>query len=211
MVGLAIASESDITPMGLKCSPPESVQCSTDLKGYNNENDYGFFRVPAKIAVRWFMMAQHGGPSSVETEVQVGPEPFLADNWVKLMAATKYTDRGEPFKPHRRKEYQSFWVANRTHRGVSFRGFSLRLLAADGKDIAVVTGDFRYGDKSSSLIEVHPALPTPWFEENYTTGHELASAGIMIHDWQNSRVLPAGLAKLVPPVPRRHSHKTWQN
>ncbi|KAG2085947.1 hypothetical protein BD769DRAFT_1457493 [Suillus cothurnatus] len=47
MAGIAIASEDlVITPMNLPCSPDNSVQCSTGLKGWNNNDDFGFFCGP---------------------------------------------------------------------------------------------------------------------------------------------------------------------
>ncbi|KAG1899081.1 uncharacterized protein F5891DRAFT_1041376 [Suillus fuscotomentosus] len=49
MVGTVIASDSEISPVGRKCTPSNSMQCSRKgLKGYNNGNDYGFFCGPKK-------------------------------------------------------------------------------------------------------------------------------------------------------------------
>ncbi|KAG2158578.1 uncharacterized protein EDB93DRAFT_1118992 [Suillus bovinus] len=42
MAGIAIASNSDTTPMNLPCNLINSIQCGTGLKGFNNGLDYGF-------------------------------------------------------------------------------------------------------------------------------------------------------------------------
>ncbi|KAG2127074.1 hypothetical protein BD769DRAFT_778764 [Suillus cothurnatus] len=43
MASVAIASDNiNITPMGLPCAPKNSYECSTGLKGWNNDNDFVF-------------------------------------------------------------------------------------------------------------------------------------------------------------------------
>ncbi|KAG1749205.1 hypothetical protein EDB19DRAFT_177827 [Suillus lakei] len=47
MAGVAIASDNlVITPMGLPCGPPDIVGCATGIKGWNNDDDYGYFCGP---------------------------------------------------------------------------------------------------------------------------------------------------------------------
>ncbi|KAG1880993.1 hypothetical protein F4604DRAFT_1749269 [Suillus subluteus] len=47
MASVAIASEDlVITPMNLPCSPTDSVGCSTGIKGWNNDDDFGYFCGP---------------------------------------------------------------------------------------------------------------------------------------------------------------------
>ncbi|KAG2753840.1 hypothetical protein P692DRAFT_20771496, partial [Suillus brevipes Sb2] len=47
MAGVAIAAEDlVISPMGLPCGNPDTVNCSTGIKGWNNDNDFGYFCGP---------------------------------------------------------------------------------------------------------------------------------------------------------------------
>ncbi|KAG2090098.1 uncharacterized protein F5147DRAFT_28839 [Suillus discolor] len=47
MAGVAIASEDLVlTPKGLPCGSPDTVGCSTGIKGWNNDDDFGFFCGP---------------------------------------------------------------------------------------------------------------------------------------------------------------------
>ncbi|KAG2032896.1 hypothetical protein BDR03DRAFT_968945, partial [Suillus americanus] len=52
MAGIAIASDNlVITPMGLPCDNTDQVGCSTGIKGWNNDDDFGYFCAPSgKIA-----------------------------------------------------------------------------------------------------------------------------------------------------------------
>ncbi|KAG1830926.1 hypothetical protein DFJ58DRAFT_918311 [Suillus subalutaceus] len=54
MAGVAIADQPDTTtPINLPCNPNDSVQCSTDLQGFNDEKDYGFFCGPDWTIISW--------------------------------------------------------------------------------------------------------------------------------------------------------------
>ncbi|KAG1839712.1 hypothetical protein C8R48DRAFT_741312 [Suillus tomentosus] len=49
MASVAVASDNlIISPMGLPCSPPNTVGCST-IKGWNNDNDFGYLCGPNSI------------------------------------------------------------------------------------------------------------------------------------------------------------------
>ncbi|KAG1756911.1 uncharacterized protein EDB91DRAFT_1076816 [Suillus paluster] len=44
MAGVTTASEDLlVTPKGLACNNPDRAGCSTGIKGYNNQNDFGYF------------------------------------------------------------------------------------------------------------------------------------------------------------------------
>ncbi|KAG1831426.1 hypothetical protein DFJ58DRAFT_249421 [Suillus subalutaceus] len=56
MAGVAIAQGllyDTASPGGLPCNPNDSVQCSTDLQGFNDEKDYGFFCGPDWTILSW--------------------------------------------------------------------------------------------------------------------------------------------------------------
>ncbi|KAG1794611.1 uncharacterized protein HD556DRAFT_1368597 [Suillus plorans] len=50
MASVAVASDNlVIDPLGLPCGDPNTVECSTGIKGWNNDNDFGYNCGPYSI------------------------------------------------------------------------------------------------------------------------------------------------------------------